>query len=499
MFKKLLSSKRFFLVNLVLTGIVLGFGLALVSFSCSTNVPPATAYAQEDRGPGTAMMDLEAMQNSFRSIAAQALPVVVEITVTEIKTQQAPAQQGWPFDFFFPDRGGEDNPEGDQEREFRSQGLGSGVIVKQDGDKYYVLTNNHVVGSADEINVILYDEREFTASLIGTDPRKDIALVMFESRNDSIPVATLGNSDALFVGDWVLAVGTPFGYVSTVTAGIVSALGRRGPDDNISDFIQTDAAINQGNSGGALVNLRGEVIGINTWIATPNGSSAGLGFAIPINNAKKAIDDFINRGKIEYGWLGVSISDISNVLADELKVTGLDGALIQNVYKDSPADKSGLLPGDFVVRIEDHSVKDYLDLTRTVGDLLPNESYEFELYRYGEKMTIAVSIGLREDAETIAAGYMDLWPGLSISPLTDDIRRELEIDDAQKGVVIIVSERSRAQVAGLKTFDIVTAINDVKVNTALDFYKELNGSGSGKTTFTLMREGEVELEIGIRR
>ena len=496
MFNKLFSSRRFFLVNLVLTGIVLGFGLALLSFSCSTNTSPRTAYAQDEANDGSAMMDLQAMQNSFRAVSAEVLPVVVEITVTEITRQQVPTQRGWPFDFFFPDQA---QPEGaePQEREFRSQGLGSGVIVRKDKSTYYVLTNNHVVGDADEINVILYDDREFPATLVGKDPRKDLALIQFESRDD-LPLAVLGDSNDLYVGDWVLAVGNPLGYVSTVTAGIVSALGRDGPQDNISDFIQTDAAINQGNSGGALVNLKGEVIGINTWIATPSGSNAGLGFAIPINNAKKAIDDFISKGEIEYGWLGVSISDISKPVAQDLQVEGIKGAMIQNVYTDSPADKSGLLPGDYVTAINGESIESYLDLTRTVGDLLPNETYDFELIRYGKKVTLPVSIGLRENDESIAASYMDLWPGISIAPLTDEIRKELEIDESVKGLLLLVNEKSKAQMAGLKSYDIVTAINDRKVETALDFYRELN-SNENRTNFLLLREGSVEMEIGIRR
>ena len=496
MFNKLFSSRRFFLVNLVLTGIVLGFGLALLSFSCSTNTPPRTAYAQDQGGSGSAMMDLQAMQNSFRAVSAEVLPVVVEITVTEITRQQVPSQRGWPFDFFFPDRA---RPEGEepQEREFRSQGLGSGVIVRKDKSTYYVLTNNHVVGDADEINVILYDGREFTATLVGSDARKDLALIEFESRDD-LPLAVLGDSNDLYVGDWVLAVGNPLGYVSTVTAGIVSALGRDGPQNNISDFIQTDAAINQGNSGGALVNLRGEVIGINTWIATQSGGSAGLGFAIPINNAKKAIDDFINKGQIQYGWLGVSISDVSRPIARELLVEGIKGAMIQNVYTGSPADKSGLLPGDYVTAIEGKPIGGYLELTRTVGDLLPNETYEFELIRYGKKMTLSVSIGLRDNDESIAASYMDLWPGVSIAPLTEEVRKNLEIGNEVKGLLLLVNEKSKAQMAGLKSYDILTAINDRKVETALDFYRELNRSDN-RTTFSLLREGDVELEIGIRR
>ncbi len=497
MLNKLFSSKKFFLVNLVLIGIIAGFGLALLSFSCTTDVPAQVTRAQDSLDKDSAVMHLEEMQNSFRNISAAVLPVVVEITVTEIKTQQAPQAGGWPFNFLFPDsEGGEKGP---SEREYRSEGLGSGVIVKKDGNEYYILTNNHVVETADEINIILYDEREFPAELVGKDERKDLAVIKFSSTDEDIPLAVLGDSDDLYVGDWVLAVGNPLGYVSTVTAGIVSALGRRGPEQNINDFIQTDAAINQGNSGGALVNLYGEVIGINTWIATPTGANTGLGFAIPINNVKKAIDDFINLGEIQYGWLGVSIADINQELATDLGVEDIKGALIQNVYKNSPADKAGLLPGDFVNVINGMEINDYLDLSRTVGDFLPDESVVFGIVRYGESMSIDVKIGIRDNSETIAANYMDLWPGFSAIPLNDTIRQELELDETLSGVLIIVSEKSKAQVAGLKTYDIVTAINNEETGTVSNFYKSLNEADRGKIHFSILRESSLELDIGISR
>lgn len=494
MLKGLLSSRRLLFVNLVLIGGVMGFLIAIVGFSCTTEVSPPQAHAQTDVD---AVVELESLQNGFRSVAARVLPVVVEVAVTEITTQQIPPIQNFPFDFFFRNED-EDQSDEEREREFRSQGLGSGVIVKRDGNIYYVLTNNHVISSADEIKVILHNEKEFSASMVGADERKDLALIKFESKDTSIPVAQLGDSESLYVGDWVLAVGTPFGYVSTVTAGIVSALGRRGPDQNISDFIQTDAAINRGNSGGALVNLRGEVIGINTWIATPNGSSAGLGFAIPINNAKKAIEDFITLGAIEYGWLGVSITDPPEPLAEALGVMDLPGALVQNVYKGSPADKGGLLPGDYITMIDGQEVEDYLDLTRKVGDLIPNKSYTMELYRYGSSLKLEIRIGIREDADAIAASYMSLWPGLSALVLTDELREELELPKKINGVVISVEDRGRAQVSGLKSYDVVTEINGTKIDSVIDFYRELNTPKSGKTTITLVREGELELEIGIR-
>jgi len=283
------SSKKLFVFNLVFIGVLFGFSLALLSFSCSTRIQPAGTVQAQD-ADGEAMKSLQNLQNSFRSVSEKVLPVVVMINVVEVK-KQAPERGDQPWFYYFFGRPDED---GSQEREFRNRGLGSGVIVRKTGKTFYVLTNNHVVGTAEEISVQLHDRREFKAKLVGKDERKDLAVVSFEAEGEDIPLAVLGDSNSLHVGDWVLAVGNPFGLESTVTAGIVSALGRRGgPEGNISDFFQTDASINQGNSGGALVNLAGEVVGINTWITSPTGGSIGLGFAIPINNVKKAVEDII--------------------------------------------------------------------------------------------------------------------------------------------------------------------------------------------------------------
>ena len=221
------------------------------------------------------------------------------------------------------------------------------ITVRRDGKTWYLLTNHHVAGSATNITVRLDDGREFDGKLVGADERKDIALVSFESDATDIPVANLGDSDSVKTGDIVFAIGSPLGYMSSVTQGIVSAVGRDGgPNNNINDFIQTDAAINQGNSGGPLVNIYGEVVGINSWIASQSGGSQGLGFSIPINNVKKAIDDFIADGKIKYGWLGVSLVEADASTLTELSLTGRKGALASQVFANSPAAKGGILPGD---------------------------------------------------------------------------------------------------------------------------------------------------------
>ena len=308
-----LFSKKIFIFNLVLLGALFGFSMAFLSFSCSVpkdaqaGAKVKTAQAQESAQiPKSALEVAESLQTAFKSIADKVKPSIVELKTTTTRRQQIP--NGIPWEFFFGPQDGE-GP-GRREREHRTQGLGSGIIVKADSgsNTYYVITNYHVVKDADEISVEVQGERSYPAKMVGTDERKDLAMVSFTTSDKHI-VAELGDSDNVRTGDWAIAVGSPLGFMSSVTMGIISAVGRTsGPGGNINDFLQTDASINQGNSGGALVNIRGEVIGINTWIASNNsGLSIGLGFAIPINNAKRTINEFINKGEISYGWLGVSL------------------------------------------------------------------------------------------------------------------------------------------------------------------------------------------------
>ena len=492
--RKLFYSKKFFMFNLILTGILVGFAFSFIIFGCSTDMKPGeTAYAQENSDDEESLESLRDMQNSFRKVANDVLPVVVELKVVEIVEQQAPSQRGWPWDFLFPDQENDGQDDGNRERQFRNQGLGSGVIVRKQGDTYYILTNEHVVGNADEINVVLHDESEYTATLVGNDPRKDLALVEF-STDDDIPVAELGDSDDIYVGDWVLAVGSPFGFVSSVTAGIVSAKGRSGPQNNISDFIQTDAAINRGNSGGALVNIEGEVVGINTWIAAPTGGSVGLGFAIPINNAKKAIDDFIEKGEVEYGWLGVTVTDASEEVAEEMEIADESGAFIHNVYIDSPAEEGGILPGDFVTEINGNNIKNRDELVRVVGDLEAGEMADFSIIRYGEEQDITVEIGKRKDQEAILSQQDKLWPGMIVIPITEDVRQQMEIESSVEGVVVAsVEKQTKPYIGGLRPYDIITEIDSI-----VDFYRAINNRSTKRFEIGYIREGS-KFFIGIER
>ena len=441
---------------------------------------------------------LEQIQYSFRGVAEAVLPVVVEINTEEVVAQRGPRFQS-PWDFFF---GNPENRQG-QEREFRQPGLGSGVLVQREGNKVYVLTNNHVVGSADKINVRLHDEREFSGKLVAADPRRDLAVVVFETR-EQLPLASLGDSDHLAVGDLVLAVGNPFGFESTVTMGIISALGRRADMGasvaTLTDYIQTDAAINPGNSGGALVNLRGEVVGINTWIASQTGSNSGLGFAVPINNARKTVSDILSKGKVEYGWLGVSINNLDDRLfpgvREQFKVGDQGGAFVLNVYKGSPAFKAGVQPGDYVLSIGGQTLRNADQLTQVVGNLAAGKDYELKLMRGGSPLTLTIRLAIREEEKELAAQNKNLWPGLFVGVLTDDLRKELKLADKARGPIITaVWENSPAAVAGLKQGDVVLKVNDTEVPSVFEFYQELNAAKKD-VMLRLLRE-DNELVIGL--
>ncbi|HET6485398.1 MAG TPA: trypsin-like peptidase domain-containing protein, partial [Spirochaetia bacterium] len=337
---------------------------------------------------------LQSLQLSFREVAQRIIPSVVEINVTEMVNQ--PTQD---FSFPFPFPFGQQQPQGGSQR-VPVSALGSGIIVQHTGNRYFVLTNNHVVDSATQVSVRLNDQRTYKATVLGKDPLKDLAMVAFDT-SDSIPVAALGDSNSLQVGDIVLAVGNPFGYTDTVTMGIVSALGRRGPPgqqpSTYTSYIQTDAAINQGNSGGALVNVDGQVVGINTWIAAPNGGNIGLGFAIPIDTAKTDVQQLATKGQVQYGWMGVEISDIQDSAtypgyATDLKLQGVNGAMVMDVYKGSPAAEGGVLPGDYVTAVDSTPIQNADQLTQVVGNLIAGRTYTFSVLRDGTRTDLRVKI-----------------------------------------------------------------------------------------------------------
>lgn len=488
---KKFSSKNFFVFNLVLASVIFGFVLAFLSFSCSS--PGNKARAQEVQTtviPQDALSTAENLQTAFRAISDKVLPSVVELKTVSIRRQQVPNFNGIPWEFFFgePNENGEDNG-----REFRSQGLGSGIVVRRDKDTYYVLTNYHVVGDANEISAALNDGTEYAAALVGKDERKDLAMVSFKCPDD-LPLAVLGDSDTVKVGDWAIAIGNPLGFMSSMTMGIVSAVGRTGgPAGNINDFIQTDTSINQGNSGGALVNIRGEVIGINTWIASSSGGgSVGLGFAIPINNTKRSIDEFISKGEISYGWLGVSLTDPDRETLQAMNLNGRRGAIVSQMFLGSPAEKGGIHPGDFITGLNGKEVRGMNQLTMMVGELKPGEQANFTLVRDGAEREVSVRIETRSNE--VAAENAKLWPGVIVVPLTDAIRSSLKLPANTSGLYVgTVIAKSPAAVVGLLRQDLITSVNGERVRDLPSFYRVLREKAAKELWFDVKR-GESNLE-----
>jgi Do/DeqQ family serine protease len=496
-----LSSKNLLVFNMVLIGAIFGFSLAFLSFTCIT--PKAANIARAQENPAhVSENDLAVavgLQNAFNAVADNVLPSVVELKTVSVRRQIIPNLNGIPWEFFFGPR--DRGPEG-RERERRTQGLGSGIIVRQKDGVYYVLTNHHVVDDTTEIRVATKDNKEFPAELVGKDERKDLAMISFKT-NDYYPLASLGDSDTVRVGDWAIAMGNPLGeqFSFSVTMGIVSAVGRTGgPGNNINDFIQTDAPINQGNSGGPLVNIRGEVIGINTWIASNSsgGGNVGLGFAIPINNAKRSIDEFITSGATSYGWLGVSLTEPGRETAAALGIEGKRGALASQVFLGSPAEKGGVCPGDFITHVDKKEARDVNQLTRMVGDLRPGDRATFTVIRDGAAKDLEVRIETRTNE--VASDSKKLWPGLYIVPLTDELRESLELDKDAKGLCVVrVESNSPADIIGMKQGDLVTALNGENVRDLRGFYRLLREKTSSELWFGFTRSGSTLESLKFKR
>jgi Do/DeqQ family serine protease len=436
----------------------------------------------------------EGLQTVFNAVSNNVLPSVVEVKTVSVQRRQNPGFNGIPWDFFFGPRGDRNDGQG-QEREFRSRAMGSGIIVRLDKGIYYVLTNNHVVDGTSEILVATRNGKEYPAELVGKDSRRDLAVISFRTQ-DSFPLAELGDSDSVKVGDWAIAMGNPLGeqFAFSVTMGIVSAVGRTGgPGGNINDFIQTDASINQGNSGGPLVNIRGEVIGINTWIASNNGGgSVGLGFAIPINNAKRAIDEIIRSGSVSDGGLGVSLIDPEREMLQTLSLEGKRGSLATQVFIGSPADKGGICPGDFITHVDKKEVRGTTQLTQMVGNIRPGEKAVFTIIRDGAPRDITVVIEARTD--TVAAENQKLWPGIIVFYLTDEVRSSLNLDkDAQGLFGGQVIPESPAAIIGMQRGDRITAVNDTPVKDIASFYKTLREKTGRELWFSFIR-GDSSLD-----
>ncbi len=383
-------------------------------------------------------------------------PAVVNIaTEGRVKQRQSPLFSDPFFRHFFKIP--------DQPIERKTSSLGSGVIV--DSKRGLVLTNNHVIANAIQITVTLRDGRQVEAEIVGADPETDIAVLKMAA--DNLTALTTTDSDDLRVGDFVVAIGNPFGLGQTVTSGIISALSRSGLGiEEYEDFIQTDASINPGNSGGALVNLKGELVGINTAIFSQSGASHGIGFAIPINLALRIMEQILDTGEVKRGFLGVSIQDISPELAEAFGLKRKNGALINKVLKDSPADKAGLLPGDIVISIDGKKIRNANDVRNRIGLLPIGEKIKFKLLRDNKEFDLVVLVDEVVKKETKPKVSNDLLKGVTVG----DIQKGSPYFGKVKGVLVLETQRgSRAWKSGLRVNDVITSVNKNPIKNLDEF------------------------------
>jgi len=423
-------------------------------------------------------------------------PAVVNISTTKIVQRQqgpVPMPEDEMFDFFrrfmppgVPQRGG-------PMPEMPARGEGSGFIVSSDG---YILTNAHVVRGVDEVTVKLTDKRKFTAKVIGYDARTDIAVIKIKANN--LPQVAIGDPDKLRVGEAVVAIGSPFGFENSVTSGIVSAKGRSLPSESYVPFIQTDVAVNPGNSGGPLFNLRGEVVGVNSQIYSRSGGYQGLSFAIPIDVAMEVANQIRAGGKVSRGWLGVVIQEVSSDLAESFGLDRPRGALIAEVQEGSPAARGGLLASDVVLKFDGKPIEDSGDLPRLVGGTKPGSKVTVQVWRKGALKELRVVTGEMPAEDKTAQAPMDQKSysrgGMVLSELTAEQRRQLRIN----GGLLVEEAMGDAVRAGIRVGDIILAVNNAEVRTVEQFRKLIAAVPAGKSAALLVRRGGSSLYVPLK-
>jgi serine protease Do len=469
----------------IIGGVALDIGLRHWSGRTVFGAPALSLNIAHDDKP----VLLGSLDNGFASVLKPALPAVVNISTSKVVKNKP--DEGMFNDPFFRQFFGNQFGNQGQPRSEREHSLGSGVIVTSDGT---ILTNNHVIDGATDIQVYLSDNRQFAAKLIGTDPKTDVAVIKINATG--LPTLPIGDSSKMQVGDIVLAIGDPFGIGKTATSGIVSATGRGNLGiENYEDFIQTDASINPGNSGGALINLHGSLIGINTAILSgEGGGNQGIGFAIPINLARNVMNQLVEHGKVTRGYLGVHIQDVTPELAKQFGLNQGGGVLIGDVSPDTPAAKSGLKSGDVITELNGQPVEAANQLQVQISQMAPGSTVKMKIWREGKSQDVDVTLGeLPEKAEAAEPGQNSegALEGVDVQNLTSDLAQQLNLPPSTKGVVVTqVDPSSQAASAGLDRGMVIQEVNHKPVNNITQYKQALSGSNNG-SVLLLVNQGGV--------
>jgi len=471
-------------------GLVLGLSLLFLLFGLLFCVgkDKADSLPKNDK-----LTTARSLGMAFVEVAKKAQPSVVNVTTEKTVTVKPWERygedffKGSPFEDFFKGFGFSPREKGKEYRHKQRSG-GSGVIVDKEG---YILTNNHVVEDADKIKIRLNDGREFTATLKGRDSRTDLAVLHIKAKD--LPVATLGDSDKLEVGEWAIAIGSPFGLEHTVTVGVISAKGRSGlGTGTYEDFIQTDASINPGNSGGPLINIDGEVVGINAMIIQPG---TGIGFAIPINMAKQILSDLIKEGKVIRPWLGISVQDLTPEMAEQFQVKEKEGVLVAQVHQGTGAEKAGLASGDIIKSVDDKTIKNTTELIKEIQKKKVGQKVKLSVVRDGKAMTIEITTSAMPDKpEALKEKEGEEKLGATVQELTPQLAARYRIsNEIKRGLVVIsVEDGSPADEMGLREGDVILEINRKKIETAKDFEKAIKDISLDKgVVFRLHRKGNT--------
>jgi serine protease Do len=487
--KGVFSMKAFRRKSSYLSALIIGVLALLISAGAARSQNFWTTLKKGERKKQVVITN-----QTFSGLAEKLKPAVVNISTTMVV-------KGQPFFGGRPSPFGEQDPfrdfwekffGGEMPRERETRSLGSGVIINKEG---YIVTNNHVVENAKEIIVTLHNEKDFKAEVIGKDKKTDLALIKIEAEAD-LPVAPLGDSDKLGVGEWVLAIGNPFGLAETVTTGIVSAKGRvigAGPYD---DFIQTDASINPGNSGGPLFNFWGEVVGINTAIIA---TGQGIGFAIPINMAKELLPQLKEKGRVTRGWLGVVIQRVTSQLAESFGLKEKKGALVSDVFKGGPAEEAGVQRGDIILEFNGKEIKDFGDLSRIVASTPVGSTVFIKVFRNGKILSLQATIAEMEEPTEVAKAPGRKSLGITVQNITPEIARSLGLEPGS-GVVITGAEPgSPAAKAGIRSGDVIQEINREPIKDADEFNRAIESAKDQENILFLIRRGESNLFIVVTR